>query len=151
MLTILIVIIILNIIRPLIDNGLILLLIVIGSLILVGTMITNFDRATIWNKEYDIISLDYSNSLSGNFFLGSGSIDGKRLYYVYTKEGNLFKLISLDAERTYLEESEEIPSVWKLSCDEDKHRILWKIDSCVEEKVVLKIPKNSIIKEFRPN
>jgi hypothetical protein len=107
--------------------------------------------STIWSKRQDIVSLDYSDSISGPFFLGSGSISGERLYYAYTKEGNLYKLISLNAERTYLEESDETPSVWDFGCNEDSLRMAWFMDICQGEKTVLKIPKNSIIKDFKPN
>lgn len=117
------------------------------------SLYTIFTRvpSTVWSKRQDIVSLDYSDSISGRFFLGSGSINGERLYYAYTKEGNLFKLISLNAERTYLEETEEVPSVWDFGCDKDSLRMAWFMDICQDEKTVLKIPKNSIIKDFRPN
>lgn len=122
-----------------------------GGLLIGTAMIFNSNDASIWKKEQDIVSLDYANSINGRFFLGSGSVEGIRHYYVYVQEGNLFKLISLNAEQTYLEETSEAPSIWKLKCDEEKQRVIWRIDLCGGEKTVLKIPKNSIIKEFKPN
>jgi len=94
--------------------------------------ITNSEYNTLM---YEIVSLERVQDIEGTFFLGSGSIDSKQVYYVYKKTDYGYKLESLDTEYTYIRESNDVtPGVyhWKESGDFKSYYHIW----CPEGTVV---------------
>lgn len=63
------------------------------SLIIGGTM-----PKTMTYENIDIVALKDNSSISGSFFLGTGTVDGEMKYAYYLKDGNGFKLESIDSD-----------------------------------------------------
>jgi hypothetical protein len=67
-------------------------------------------------KTYDIINIKDINSVSGNFFLGSGSINGTMKYIFYYKEKEYIKLKQIDYRDAVIRYSKK-PKVTKWKSD----------------------------------
>ena len=53
-------------------------------------------------EKTSIECLNDGSSVHGEFFLGSGTVDGKMVYNYYVKNGQFFTLKQLDASSTYI-------------------------------------------------
>ena len=59
-------------------------------------------------ESYKIVSLQDNNSSEGNFFLGSGYMDGKIKYAFYYQKDDGYKLKTVDSENTTIRYSDNI-------------------------------------------
>ena len=102
-------------------------------------------------ESYEIVSLSTDTITEGAFFFGTGILSGKRYYFVFKKKDeNAYINKRLLSKKSTIIETNEAPKVevykgvpnrfWFpiLTFDEDK-------------KYNIKVPKDSIIKEYDPN
>ena len=100
----------------------------------------------------NIVSLDTVSGLSGSFFLGSGSIENKPVYYFYEQQDDGgFRLDHIDVtDTTTLYQTNNVsPRIEKYNAKLDPLAILFFLHYDPEYKVI--VPENSIVKEFNPN
>ncbi len=71
---------------------------------LVTIMLPAETEVNIYN--YDIETLQDNNSVNGEFFLGSGSVEGKMKYVFYYKTNGGFKMKQIDYEDAIIKYSE---------------------------------------------
>lgn len=66
-----------------------------------------------YDKHYslDIETLQDNNSVSGNFFLGCGQIEGKMKYVFYYEENGLYRMMQLDYNLVQIKYSDSKPKV----------------------------------------
>ncbi len=78
---------------------------VVSSLILGGALAdkSDFERKT---KTFQLVSLDNSVNASGQFFLGSGSIQGEKRYFYMTETEKGIASRSVDASDAYIVETD---------------------------------------------
>ncbi|MFW6311573.1 MAG: hypothetical protein ACOC1K_04990, partial [Nanoarchaeota archaeon] len=119
-------------------------------------------------KDLEISSLDVDTdfNITGNFILGSGSIDGYETDY-YIIFGNFekgLKKIKIDAYNTYINETclekpkiknyyrkkvlDDFDSKWIIYNPYKEIIFQWEVNT--EEKVLI-VPENTIIKTFKVN
>lgn len=102
-------------------------------------------------REVEIYSLFNSSQISGNFFLGSGSIDNEEYYFCFEKDENgVFRRLKLKVEECGIIESDETPKyVYKSVISKFDNLFclgeLWKKD----DKLI--VPKNTIIRKYVVN
>ena len=91
-------------------------------------------------KEYELKSLKTSETIEGDFFLGSGDLDGTIRYFAYIKnsEDNSFKPIFVLYDKVRITETNNRP---KLIVTESLHG----------KKYHFYIPENSIKEYFVPD
>lgn len=75
-----------------------------------------------------IVALQDNSTVSGSFFLGSGSVDNKNYYAFYYEAENGFKYMTLDAESSlnpvyikYISSESEAPRIDRYAIVERKH------------------------------
>jgi hypothetical protein len=111
----------------------------------------NFERQ---ETTREIISLQSNTSLSGEFFLGTGSVQGEKVYYYYvrTDRGAISKRV--DADRTYVKEKSGTPKITRIRY-EQKNPSNWYFvippKDTLEEYNQIQVPEGSIKREFNPN
>ena len=96
-----------------------------------GFGITNTVKST--NSEYntlmyEIVSLERASKIHGSFFIGSGSVNSRQVYYVYKVTEQGYKLESLETSYTYIRESNDVtPGVyhWKASGETKSYYHIW--------------------------
>lgn len=134
---------------------------VIGFIIALGLgeFMTTPDDWQKYRGETEIISLSNSTTLSGEFFLGTGSVDGRKMYYYYvdTDKGAINR--RLPATDTYVEEADKsvqpkIVRVWY----ESEANYIWyfptdpeKVESLDGPYTQIIVPEGSIKRQYNPN
>mgnify|MGYP000630283228 CR=1 FL=1 len=96
----------------------------------------------------NIISLRNNNEVSGSFILGSGRIDEKEYYYTFIKINNdKYKRKKYPVEKSVIyETSQNSQKVVEKRKTIDDPLIIGCIS---EEKYILRVPKGTIVKEFK--
>lgn len=86
-----------------------LLILVLINLLLIGSISffsnTELEKTVEKTEDYPLVSLSLTTETQGDFFLGTGTVQGKAYYYFYLKNGNKYRLNKIPAEDTDLEES----------------------------------------------
>ena len=92
-----------------------------------------------------LVTLQDGTSVSGRFFLGSGSVDGKPGYTYYRGDGvNGFSLESVAANKAIVKYSTEAPRVEKiLTCGPGLFS-----NSCVSSQYVFYVPEGSVKQDY---
>lgn len=127
--------------------------------LIAGNFLTTPDDWQKIRTETEIISLSNSTNLSGDFFLGTGSVEGRKMYYYYvdTEKGAINR--RLEAKDIYVEEANSSvqPKVVKVRY-ESKADYVWYIPTDPEEMAPLDepytqiiVPKGSIKRQYNPN
>lgn len=79
-------------------------------------------RVVTETANYELVALANGSSVSGQFFLGTGSVDGKNVFNYVTDDGGYSTLRQADADQS---------SIWQDE-DEDPYldvsRIAWRVD-----------------------
>jgi glutamine cyclotransferase len=101
----------------------------------------------------EIISLQGNTSVSGSFFLGTGSFEGEKVYYYYiqTQRGAISRKV--DADETYVKETSTATPTIKKVRYKDKGS-LWHFTippDTLDEYNQVTIPEGSIKREYKPN
>lgn len=117
------------------------------------------DSANYPIREYwrcNIVSLRNDESIQGRFILGSGFIDNKQIYYTYYQysDNNEYKQYELDAHKTIIQEIDnEPPQMIAYGRDLSNYNRFWCLIKPEENvsQYQLKVPKGTIIKEFKVN
>lgn len=103
-------------------------------------------------KVYELECLKDNSSISGDFFLGMGSVDSTMKYTFYYKTEDGFKLKQLDVDSTIIKYSENTPraicSYEKEVNVEDAFINYFAIDFSFG-KWVIEIPKGSITNSYK--
>jgi hypothetical protein len=63
------------------------------------------------SESYNIESLSDNSSISGNFFIGCGSINGVMKYSFYYSNKDYYKLMQIDCEDAIVKYSEDSPRI----------------------------------------
>jgi hypothetical protein len=81
-----------------------------GALALIVAIMLPMDT---YDKNYslNIETLQDNNSVSGNFFLGCGQIEGKMKYVFYYEENGLYRMMQLDYNLVQIKYSDGKPKV----------------------------------------
>lgn len=81
-----------------------------GALALIVAIMLPMD---IYDKHYsfNIETLQDNNSVSGNFFLGCGQIEGKMKYVFYYEENGLYRMMQIDYELVQIKYYDGKPKV----------------------------------------
>lgn len=125
----------------------------------VGEFVTTPDDWQGYRSETEIISLSNSSEISGKFFLGTGSVEGEKMYYYYTDTNKGAINRRLPARDTYVEEADssvqpKVVEVWY----EPNTNYIWYIPKDPEDMKSLEgpytqivIPEGSIKHQYKPN
>lgn len=103
-------------------------------------------KTNIKHKTYTIENLQDNSTLSGNFFLGCGNVNGSMKYALYVKEKGMFKLMLLDVEDCKIKYSTNKPTLHHY--EDDYLRLFqnwWAFD--IKKGVcnyVIEVPKGTI-------
>lgn len=121
------------------------ILIVLGIIILFGTLIGISDRYAN-DRITEIVSLDRNTGVYGHFSLGSGHVNSEPVYYAYTSTSDGgYKIIKI--EDVVLYERNETPRLEiKTTCKEKNTWYNWNAKCKAKRSLI--VPYNTIIKEF---
>ena len=127
---------------------------VIIFLILVLMLRYQLKLPTRWEvkKVTPIYSLTINGFSEGSFILGGGSIDGVEYYCAFKKvEGELYDRIKVEAEKSFIKETYETPCI-EYHVEVPVNHYPWYLGgpyAFSNYRYLIKIPKNSIIRDFR--
>ena len=102
------------------------------------------------DDEYTIVSINSSQHMRGEFFLGVGHIEEKMIYVAYKKVGDEFQLVYIPASKSIiLKDSTYYGSVcvYKMRPRFPK----WKLVAIGEPTIhhyIIHVPKGTILKQF---
>ena len=83
-----------------------------SALLLLLLLITIPSNITIESEKYELRALAVSDTVKGSFFLGSGTIGGKRvLNYIVTDDEGFMELQSVPTSASRIAEGDWVPSV----------------------------------------
>lgn len=117
------------------------------------SMIPNFHKVS---SKQDIAALKMVSSISGSFFLGSGSIEQKPVYYYYTKEKGQYQLHYVPAlESKIIEDNNQSPSLetWSMEWQWTLKGLLLlyvAFPTDGQKHYLFTIPEGSIAPNFQP-
>ncbi len=80
---------------------------IIGLTIALALPMKTYDKYSF----LDIETLQDNSSVSGNFFLGCGQIEGKMKYVLYYEEKGLYSMMQLDYDKVQIKYSNSKPKV----------------------------------------
>lgn len=120
--------------------------IVIGAA--VGIIIAITLPMDTYNKQYslNIETLQDNNSVSGNFFLGCGQVEGAMKYVFYYEENGAYKLMQIDVDEAAIIYTEGKPKVNVTENYPTEHIInQFTLDLDVFNKTyIIEVPKGTI-------
>ncbi len=104
-------------------------------------------KTNIKHKTYTIENLQDNSTLSGNFLLGCGNVNGSMKYALYVKEKSMFKLMLLDVEDCKIKYSTNKPTLHHY--EDDYLRLFqnwWAFDfiSGGTSNYIIEVPKGTI-------
>lgn len=117
------------------------------------------DSISYPTREYwrcNIVSLRDDKNIQGDFTIGSGFINNKQVYYIYYKysNNNEYRQYELEVNKTIIQETDnESPQLIAYGRDVSNYNrllCLVKPGNYISQ-YQLKVPKNTIIKEFKVN
>lgn len=76
---------------------------IVGCIIATALPMSKCDK----HYSYNIVNLQDNNSIKGNFFLGSGQIEGKMKYVFYYEENGLYKMNQIDYDKVSIKYSDD--------------------------------------------
>lgn len=101
-----------------------------------------------YKNEYslDIESLQDNNSVSGNFFLGCGQIEGKMKYVFYYRENDLYRMMQLDYNLVQIKYSDSSAKVNVTeNCPTEAFINKFSVDMDLYHKTyIIEVPKGTI-------
>lgn len=99
---------------------------------------------------YNLESIKDNSSISGSFFLGSGSINGSMKYCCYIEENGVYKMFTSDVYNSSIKYTDDKPVVEKISYVKTDAFINYFSNSLkrFENKYVYKVPKGSIMNNY---
>lgn len=105
-----------------------------------------------YDKHYslNIETLQDNNTVSGDFFLGCGQIEGKMKYVFYYKENELYRMMQLDYNLVQIKYSESTPKV-NVTENYPSHAFInnFAIDlDAFEKTYIIEVPKGTIKNNF---
>jgi len=106
--------------------------------------------------EQNLVALDNNISTSGTFFLGSGSLKGKKRYYYLVNTSKGVHSRSVDASDTYIVEYDSLSSPKIVFHEFEEKARLWylpnqKVTDGVDNYYRIHIPEGSIKHQYNPN
>lgn len=123
--------------------------------IIFGALVFHIDanKSSVEYTHYLYIhSLKNKSEVSGDFFLGSGSIENKEYYYFYYKSSLGFKRDKvLVSETSIVETDDKNPEIVRgEQCYDQNTLIKWQCGEVESQryKYIMYVPKGTIIKEF---
>ena len=120
--------------------------------LMVGGLIGSFVAIALpmdtYNKHYslNIETLQDNNSVSGNFFLGTGQIEGKMKYVFYYEENGLYRMMQLNYNLVQIKYSDSKPKV-NVTENYPSNSIInyFAIDLDIYDKTyIIEVPKGTI-------
>lgn len=105
--------------------------------------------------DYNIKSIKTSNSIYGNFVLGTGKIQSIDSYIAYVElDSNSYKRMSFPTKSTVIIESESSPMVHELIKHVHSHMVDFllyplKLESWAKTSYIISVPPATIIQEFK--
>ena len=106
-------------------------------------------ETTIKETEHEIVTLQDSNSTSGDFFLGTGYVNEEMQYIYYRKDGNGYKMEQIKARDARIEYTEKTPKVIKQ--EKEATDAFWnkfKINWDDEPTYIIQVPKGTIKQDY---
>lgn len=125
----------------------------IGAMI-VGGITLGIYSSNIEHRDYEkhylyITSVNRGNDIEGDFFLGSGTIKEKSYYYFYYKSKYGYKLDKVDADNSYIVETDEgKPRITKVKTKYNQDHFI-KITYGGFKRYIIYVPKNTIVRDFK--
>lgn len=86
-------------------------------------------------------AINDNSSVSGSFFLGSGSVNGRMVFSYYQKSGDSYQLLQQDADRSLVKYTDGIPTVEYLK---DCSSIPSLESICSSPRFIFYVPRGSI-------
>lgn len=101
-------------------------------------------------SELNLVNLQDGSSLKGDFYLGSGSIDGRMKYTFYYEVQGGFKMMQLDYEYVEIRYTTETPKVITYEiCETENPKNYWGMAYGIGFKsYIIEVPKGSIKSNF---
>ena len=119
---------------------------IIGMGITTAIAETEADKTWVTVKETAIYSLKDNLATEGDFFLGTGNIEGE-LHYYYVAESDLgYTVEKVDADATYIKYKDEKPFIEK----QESVYTNWFIRNatCPSTRYIIHCPENTIQKQY---
>lgn len=120
--------------------------------IVLGSLVAIILPMDLYCKKYsfDIQSLQDNSTISGNFFLGSGNIEGKMKYVFYYKDKEVYKMMQLDYDAVGIIYSDSNPKVnVSQMCPTNSFINYFALDlDCCCKKYIIEIPKGTIKNDY---
>lgn len=142
---------------------------IIGVISLLLTFVTSeivesyFSPKVYYEKSEKVYSLNSAPGTSGNFTLGTGSVNSHLVYYYYVEDENGFKIAkSVNAEETLINNTnEKEPQIIRFYYYIDYPNWYTKINYPLEErnrqyinyknKPILIVPENAMLQKYQIN
>jgi hypothetical protein len=98
---------------------------------------------------YKVESLQDNNSISGDFFLGCGQIEGKMKYMFYYEVNGMYKMKQIDYENVSIKYSNTTPKVEQFRREHtDAFINNFAIDFCGDSDYIIHVPKGTIKQNY---
>ena len=117
---------------------------IIGLILSLFVMLALPMDTEIKTYTYNIEALQDNSSISGSFFLGSGSIDGSMKYVFYYEDDGGFKMKQIDYDKAIIKYSSEIKVIKYKEEPTDNIINIFAVDICFSEKYEIFVPKGTI-------
>lgn len=108
------------------------------------------EREIVITNETPIVSLTRNLDISGNFVLGTGSIQSGSAYFFYTQDGDDYHLLSVSTDSSFLRESEGAPMYIERESRPTSSFWNWALGSQDEKSIIL-VPRNTVTQVFDGN
>ena len=116
----------------------------IGGLIGVILMLALPMKTEINTYTYKIETFQDNNSVSGSFFLGSGSIDGKMKYVFYYEVNGGFKMAQIDYDDAIIKYSDNVKAIRYKEEPTDAFINWFAVDIYMSDTYEIFVPKGTI-------
>jgi len=95
------------------------------------------------------VSINREKDVEGEFILGSGSVESVNYYYFYYETIYGYKLSKIESNNTYIvETNKRKPQIVEVVKSYNQNSFLKLSDSKEPLRVIIYVPKNTIIKNF---
>ncbi|MEN2765755.1 hypothetical protein [Ornithinibacillus xuwenensis] len=114
-----------------------------------GLVIYLFDTESVKYDEKQVYALQDNNSINGNFFLGSGSVEGEMKYYYMIETGRGLQMQSASANHSFINETDNDTPKVELYKEEFKNDFIqWLSPAWYITEYEFTIPIDSVKQNF---
>lgn len=125
---------------------------IIGLILMFASLVIAhliFDTEYVYIDTKEVYALQDNMNTTGQFFLGSGSVDSKMKYYFIVKEDKGMNMQSVDAKESYVNEIDNAkPNVNHYQQQFKNKTVQWLTPAWPSDEYIFEIPTDSIIQNY---